>query len=152
MRRTTASIERAALLVFSFFILIATQFVSPASAQQRDNQEKAFRQKINANTVSVLGGSISSAALRMADDLSRAVGDDDNLRILPIRADGGPKNARDILYLQGVDMALVNTDALESLKERSSTRRSKSASPTSRNSTTKKFTSLLMEGWARSPI
>lgn len=117
MNWTAASVERAALLVFSSVILVITQFAPLASAQQRNSQEEAaFRKKVNANTLALLGGSISSAGLRMADDISRAIGDDDKLRILPIRADGSTRNARDILYLQGVDMALVNVDALESLK------------------------------------
>ncbi|MGI9384998.1 MAG: TAXI family TRAP transporter solute-binding subunit [Methyloligellaceae bacterium] len=116
MNWTAASIERAALLVISSVILTVTQFVPVVSAQQRVGQEQALRQKLNENTVHVLGGSISSAALRMADDLSRAIGDGDKLRILPIRADGGTENVRDILYMPGVDMGLVNIDALESLK------------------------------------
>ena len=120
MSRTTASIPRAALLVFSTVVLIVTQFVPLASAQQqrqqRSSEEQALRQKINENTIHLLSGSIYSTSLHMADDLARALRNGDKMRILPIRTEGSAGNVRDILYLQGVDMGLVNIDALEALK------------------------------------
>lgn len=116
MNCTIASVARAALLVFAAVIFVVAQFAPSASARQRTSAELAFKKEINANTVAILSGSLSSAKLHMADDLSRALGDGDKLRILPLRSDGGTKNARDILYLQGVDMGLVNADALETLR------------------------------------
>ena len=118
MSGTTASILRAALLVFSTVVLFVTQFAPLASAQQRTSQDQAYRQKMNENAIHLLGGSIYSTSLHMADDLARALRDGYKMRILPVRAEGGTGNVRDILYLLGVDMGLVNVDVLEAAKDK----------------------------------
>lgn len=75
-----------------------------------------YRQKINANTVTIIGGSMTGTYLRIADDIARGVGDGDNLRILPIRGGGTAKNVRDILYLRGIDMGMVRADVIETFR------------------------------------
>jgi TRAP-type uncharacterized transport system substrate-binding protein len=52
----------------------------------------------------------------MADDLAAAAGSGGNLRLLPIAAEGGLANLRDLLYLRGVDMAIVAANVLAHAK------------------------------------
>ena len=94
-----------------FFCMFASMSATSASAQP---VEDAFKAEINANTVTILGGGIGGTYLRFADDIATAIGDGDNLRILPMRGDG--KNVRDLFYLRGVDMAMIRADEIETLR------------------------------------
>ena len=88
-------------------------FASTAFAQV---DEHAFKEQINANTVTILGGSMSGTYLRFADDIANGIGSSDDLRVLPVRGPGGAQNVRDILYLRGIDMGLVRGDVMETLR------------------------------------
>ena len=55
-------------------------------------------------------------SLRFATDISRVVDDGDNLHVLPIVTHGSTANFEGLLYLQGVDLAIINTDTLEVFK------------------------------------
>ena len=48
--------------------------------------------------------------------LSRVVDDGDNLHVLPIVTRGPTANFEGLLYLKGVDLAIINTDTLEVFK------------------------------------
>ena len=48
--------------------------------------------------------------------LSRVVDDGDNLHVLPIVTHGSTANFEGLLYLKGVDLAIINTDTLEVFK------------------------------------
>ena len=117
LKRKTVGLECTALLVVCVVIAVVTQIARPASAQQRPDAEAALKQKINSSTVAILGGSSSGASLHMAHDISRAVGDGDDLRILAVSGKGGTQNINDILYLQYKDIGFVNIDILNSLKQ-----------------------------------
>lgn len=117
LKRKTVGLECRALLVVCVVIAVVTQIARPASAQQRPDAEAALKQKINSNTVAILGGSSSGASLHMAHDISRAIGDGDDLRILAVSGKGGTQNVNDILYLEYKDVGFVNIDILNSLKQ-----------------------------------
>jgi TRAP-type uncharacterized transport system substrate-binding protein len=54
--------------------------------------------------------------LAMANDLSAAIGAAGRARLLPLAGDGGLGNLQDILFLRGVDMAIVPANALTHAK------------------------------------
>jgi uncharacterized protein len=70
----------------------------------------------NSNVVTVVSGGINGTYVRIAADLESILDDGDNLRILPILGRGSQQNIKDIVYLRGVDLGLVQSDALESAK------------------------------------
>ena len=71
------------------------------------------RRKINAWTVGLAAGLIEGAPLRLAAEMARVVDDGDNLHVLPIVTRGPTENLNSLLYLRGIDLAIINSDALE---------------------------------------
>ena len=88
---------------------------SPAPAPQR-SAEATAKEKINAWTVGLAGGLIEGAPLRLAAEMARVVNEDDKLHVIPIVTTGATENVNSLLYLRGVDAAIINTDALEEYK------------------------------------
>jgi len=72
--------------------------------------------KMNAWTLGLAAGLIEGAPLRLAAEMSRVVDDGDNLHVLPIVTRGPAENLNSLLYLRGVDLAIINSDALEEYK------------------------------------
>jgi TRAP-type uncharacterized transport system substrate-binding protein len=54
--------------------------------------------------------------MRFVDDIAKVVDDGDNLRVLPIVGKGGAQNLRDLLYLKGVDLAIISAQSLIEFK------------------------------------
>ena len=73
-------------------------------------------EKLNSWTVGVAAGQLEGAPIRFAADIARVVDDGDNLHVLPIVTRGPAENLEDLLYLRGVDVAIINSDALEQFK------------------------------------
>ena len=71
---------------------------------------------LNAWTVGLAGGQLEGAPIRFATEIARVVDDGDNLHVLPIVTRGPAENIEDLLYLRGVDVAIINTDALEQFR------------------------------------
>jgi TRAP-type uncharacterized transport system substrate-binding protein len=80
---------------------------------QEGGTEEALKQRQNQWAVGVAGGTMDSSYLRFADDLGRVLDDGDELRVLPIISRGAANNLLDLLYLRGVDIAIVQSDAFE---------------------------------------
>jgi TRAP-type uncharacterized transport system substrate-binding protein len=74
------------------------------------------KEKINAWTVGLAGGLLEGAPIRLAAEIARVVDDGDNLHVLPIVTRGPTENLNSVLYLRGVDMAIINADALDEYK------------------------------------
>src|SRR6202040_1988237 len=74
------------------------------------------QEKINAWTVGLAAGLIEGAPLRLAAEMARVVDDGDNLHVLPIVTRGPTENLNSLLYLRGVDMAIISSDSLEEYK------------------------------------
>ena len=83
---------------------------------QRSPTHTASIAKINAWTVGLAGGLLEGAPLRLAAEMSRVVDDGPNLQVLPIVTRGATENLNSLLYLRGVDTAIINSDALEEYK------------------------------------
>jgi len=71
---------------------------------------------LNAWTVGLASGQLEGAPIRFATEIARVVDDDVNLHVLPIVTRGPAENVEDLLYLRGVDLAIINTDSLEQFK------------------------------------
>jgi TRAP-type uncharacterized transport system substrate-binding protein len=83
-----------------------------------DAQTQSIRQKerMNAWTVGLAGGQLEGAPLRFATEIARVVDDGPNMLVLPIVTRGPVENMNALLYLRGVDLAIINSDALEEYK------------------------------------
>jgi len=102
-------------------LLMAPLVLLPAAAQQAQQATRALsyeamRERVNAWTVGMAAGLIEGAPLRLAAEMARVVDDGANLQVLPIVTRGPTENLNALLYLRGVDLAIINSDALEEYK------------------------------------
>jgi uncharacterized protein len=88
----------------------------PKRAVQPVSAEAQLRQDINGNTIGVLGGIMNGTFMRFVDDMAKVIDDGDNLRVLPIVGKGGAQNLRDLLYLKGVDLAIISAQSLNEFR------------------------------------
>jgi TRAP-type uncharacterized transport system substrate-binding protein len=83
---------------------------------QRPTAQPTEKDKMNAWTVGLAGGLLEGAPIRLAAEIARVVDDGPNMHILPIVTRGATENLNSLLYLRGVDTAIINSDALEEYK------------------------------------
>lgn len=76
------------------------------------------KQALNANTVTVITGTIGGTYVQFGADLSSLLDDGNKLRILPIVGRGSVQSIADILFLQGVDVGVVRADSLDYLERK----------------------------------
>jgi TRAP-type uncharacterized transport system substrate-binding protein len=87
-----------------------------ARTSRRAPIQETEKEKMNAWTVGLAGGLLEGAPIRLAAEMARVVDDGPNLHILPIVTRGATENLNSLLYLRGVDTAIINADALEEYK------------------------------------
>lgn len=92
--------------------------VAPVAASPAERAATEEAEKVNSGTVGVISGGISGTYVRIAADLASVLDDGEQLRVLPILGKGSPQNLRDLLYLEGVDLALVQSDTFEIIRRR----------------------------------
>ncbi len=73
----------------------------------------ATKQALNANTVTLISGTIGGTYVQFGADLASVLDDGNNLRVLPIVGRGSVQSVADILFLQGVDLGIVRSDTLD---------------------------------------
>src|SRR4030081_764061 len=95
-----------------------TSNVDPQSVRppRRAPAQETAKEKMNAWTVGLAGGLLEGAPIRLAAEIARVVDDGPNMHILPIVTRGATENLNSLLYLRGVDAAIINSDALEEYK------------------------------------
>jgi uncharacterized protein len=104
-RGMTRTLAAAAALLFGTLGAWAQTAPAPVSNSAR----------INAGTIGVISGGADGTYIRIAADLANVL-DGENLRILPMIGRGSLQNLRDIMFLRGVDIGIVQMDAREELK------------------------------------
>ena len=78
--------------------------------------EAQIRERLNAGTIGLAGGLLEGAPIRFATEIARVVNDGGVVHVLPIVTRGPTENVNDLLYLRGVDTAIINSDSLEEYK------------------------------------
>jgi TRAP transporter TAXI family solute receptor len=71
--------------------------------------------RANSGTLGVISGGADGTYIRIAADLANVL-DGEDLRVLPMIGRGSLQNLRDIMFLRGVDIGIVQMDAREQLK------------------------------------
>jgi TRAP-type uncharacterized transport system substrate-binding protein len=95
----------------------APQHRQRVTRAKRHTSEARRKEAINSNTVGLAAGRIEGAPLRFAAEMARVLDDGDNMRVLPIVTRGIFGNVFDLLYLRGVDAAIVYGDILDHFKK-----------------------------------
>lgn len=74
--------------------------------------------RANAGTIGVISGGVDGTYVRIAADLAAVLDDGDRLRVLPIIGRGSVQNISDIMFVRGVDVGIVQSDALAFVRSR----------------------------------
>src|ERR687890_700005 len=94
------------------FLSLGTAWAQPSSSSSsRASQLRAM----NINSIGVISGGADGTYIRIAADLANVL-DGDQLRILPTIGRGSLQNLRDIMFLRGIDIGIVQMDARDGLK------------------------------------
>jgi uncharacterized protein len=117
LRRLAAAV----LLAVPFALAVGV----PASAQMREGGGERSRpsaaapshqaDRSNPGAVGVISGGADGTYIRIAADFANVL-DGDDLRVLPIIGRGSLQNLRDIMFLRGIDIGIVQMDARDGLK------------------------------------
>ena len=76
------------------------------------------KQALNANTVTLITGTIGGTYVQIGADLASVLDDGNKMRVLPIVGRGSVQSVADILFLQGVDIGIVRADTLDYLERK----------------------------------
>jgi uncharacterized protein len=115
---------RNLVVCLSFFLFLTSLTVSarPVLAQSQKPVVSYEEKKRQANdiAVTVIVSGLSCTCARFTEDIRNVVNDlgPDGVRVLPILGVGGLQNAKDVLFLKNVDMAVVDEDNLRLLKKK----------------------------------
>ena len=101
----------AAMLALCAMLLAAGGAQAQGAAETK--REPITKDKLNTWTIGLAAGRIEGAPLRLAAQLAQALDEGDSMRVLPIVSRGPFDNMYDLLYLRGIDMAIVYGDVLE---------------------------------------
>src|SRR5262245_49135079 len=76
------------------------------------------KQALNANTVTLISGTIGGTYVQFGADLASVLDDGDKLRVLPIVGRGSVQSIADVLFLRGVDLGIMRSDTLDYLEKK----------------------------------
>ncbi|MGH1352098.1 MAG: TAXI family TRAP transporter solute-binding subunit, partial [Methyloligellaceae bacterium] len=122
-------------LLVLLFTTVSMQLTTPTAlrAQSKTSETPAsevkkkppsitelHRRRVNSGTLGIISGGITGTYLHVATDLASVLDNDKapRIRILPIAGRGGVSNIEDLMYLRGVDMAIVQSDVLSYIETR----------------------------------
>jgi TRAP-type uncharacterized transport system substrate-binding protein len=113
--------DARAIVILSCSLL----WCDPSMAQSRQNSNRpsssavndaVMRDRVNASTVGLAGGLLEGAPIRFATEIARVVNDGGAIHVLPVVTRGPTENVNDLLYMKGIDAAIINSDSLEEYK------------------------------------
>lgn len=79
---------------------------------QSKPQRAAQQKKVNESALMMTSGRPGTSYFAMARDVAAAIGETDDLRLVAVDGGGGTDNIRDLLFLRGIDLALVPVNVL----------------------------------------
>ncbi|MEJ2227998.1 MAG: TAXI family TRAP transporter solute-binding subunit [Alphaproteobacteria bacterium] len=90
-------------------IRIRARSVPPKEAEESS--------RLNKWSIGLAGGPIETTDIKFASDISVALSDGPNLRIVTTLTPGSIQNVKDLLYLQGMDAGLVSADVFDDIRK-----------------------------------
>ena len=103
----------SAIIAFMALALTAASAREMRAPRPVATEETAVRDRINAWTVGFAGGLLEGAPIHFATEIARVVNDDSEMHVLPVVTRGPTENVNDLLYLRGIDIAIINGDSLD---------------------------------------
>jgi TRAP-type uncharacterized transport system substrate-binding protein len=95
-------------------VTVAQQRSSPP----RPSPEAQKKDEVNANVIGLVAGQLEGAPIRLATEIARVVDNGAQMHVLPIVTRGPAENLDALLYLRGVDLAIISTDILSQFRDK----------------------------------
>lgn len=114
-----------AAAVVAFVSADAEMAVAQKSSNPRPSAEAQKREEVNANVIGLVAGQLEGAPIRLATEIARVVDEGSQMHVLPIVTRGPAENLDALLYLRGVDLAIVSADILGQFREKAPNLRSR---------------------------
>lgn len=105
---------KAASKIASMLSIVACTFLYAHHAQSLDLQAK--REAVNSGVIGMLGGSPGGTYNKLANDLAVLLDDGYEMRLLPTTGKGSVRGVEDLMFLRGIDIALIQSDVLDFYK------------------------------------
>jgi TRAP transporter TAXI family solute receptor len=80
----------------------------------RSTTASSFTARLNAGAIGIISGGVDGTYVRIAADIANVL-DDQSLRVLAVIGRGSVHNMRDLMFLRGIDIGIVQMDARASL-------------------------------------
>lgn len=111
-------VTRLAAFLIVTFALFGSGFAQSPRTYHRPaiSSEAQIRDRLNASTIGLAGGLLEGAPIHFAAEIARVVNDGGAMHVLPVVTRGPTENLNDLLYLKGIDAAIINSDSLEEYK------------------------------------
>jgi TRAP transporter TAXI family solute receptor len=93
-------------------VLLIGWSAAPSAFAETKQSRPAQQKKINDSALMLLSGRPGTSYFTMARDIAAAIGETEELRLLAVDGAGGADNIRDLLFLRGIDLALVPANVL----------------------------------------
>lgn len=116
--RGTAGAERTRSDRIQLAQVAQARAPSPIPAIRETANERMQRDRVNNWSLGLAAGRTEGAPLQFAAELARVIDDGDNMRLVPMVTRGPFDNIFDLLYLRGVDAAIVYGDVLDHFKNK----------------------------------
>jgi TRAP transporter TAXI family solute receptor len=113
----------AILSVFAVLLMTGPQAFAQKQSAGRGSTATRFeekRQQTNSIAIAIMTSGMTCTCARFAEDIRNVVNDlrPGGLRVLPILGVGGLQNLNDVLFLNNVDMGVVDQDNIALLKQK----------------------------------
>jgi len=117
----TCTFRKAATMLAFSVVLAISALVTATGALAQDTGDQRlspseWRQQVNAGTVRIITKGAGCTCTELASDIAKVLNDMGTTRVLPILGVGSLQGMADVLYLEGIDMSIVQADALAYIK------------------------------------
>src|SRR5215475_11250045 len=113
-------IARVIIFLLAAFVLSDTSLAQSRRTSNNPSpagvNETEIRDRLNNWTIGLAGGLLEGAPIHFATELARVVNDGGTMHVLPVVTRGPTENVNDLLYLRGIDAAIINSDSLDEYK------------------------------------
>jgi uncharacterized protein len=82
------------------------------SRNRNARRNRRQQKKVNEGALMISSGRPGTSYFAMARDIASVIGETDDLRLVAVDSGGGTDNIRDLLFLRGIDLALVPANVL----------------------------------------
>jgi len=111
---------RVIIFLLAAFVLSDTSLAQSRRTSNNPSpagvNETEIRDRLNNWTIGLAGGLLEGAPIHFATEIARVVNDGGTMHVLPVVTRGPTENVNDLLYLRGIDAAIINSDSLDEYK------------------------------------